>query len=57
MLGSLPPVSRRTSACTAGMRVDPPTRITSSTSSCVSFASASACSTGLRQRSTRSAVS
>ena len=35
MLGSLPPVSRRTSACTAGMRVEPPTRITSSMSSAV----------------------
>ena len=43
MFGSLPPVSRRTSACTAGIRVDPPTRITSSRSLAVTFASAIAC--------------
>ena len=46
MFGSLPPVSRRTSSWTAGMRVEPPTRITSSMSSAVSLASDSACSTG-----------
>ena len=39
MFGSLPPVSRRTSACTAGIRVDPPTRMTSSTSSAPTLAS------------------
>ena len=57
MFGSLPPVSRRTSSCTAGMRVEPPTRITSSMSSAVILASAIACSTGPRHRSIRSAVS
>ncbi len=46
MFGSLPPVSRRTRACTAGIRVEPPTRMTSSMSSAVTFASAMACSTG-----------
>ena len=39
MFGSLPLVRRRTSSCTAGIRVEPPTRITSSMSSAVSFAS------------------
>ena len=43
MFGSLPPVRRRTRFCTAGMRVDPPTRITSSMSSAVTLASAMAC--------------
>jgi hypothetical protein len=57
MFGSLPPVIRRMSSCTAGMRVEPPTRITSSMSSAVNRASESACSTGPRQRSSRSAVS
>ncbi len=57
MFGSLPPVSRRTRFCTAGIRVDPPTRITSSMSAAVSLASAMACWTGLMVRSTRSAVS
>ena len=49
--GSLPPVSRRTSACTAGIRVEPPTRITSSMSRSLILASASACLTGPTQRS------
>ena len=40
-----------------GMRVEPPTRMTSSMSFAVSFASDSACSTGPRQRSSRSVVS
>ena len=57
MFGSLPPDRRRTSACTMGMRVEPPTRMTSSMSFAVSFASDSACSTGPRQRSSRSVVS
>ena len=57
MLGSLPPVRRRTSACTAGIRVEPPTRITSSMSASVTLASDIACRTGSRQRPTRSAVS
>ena len=57
MFGSLPPVSRRTRACTAGMRVDPPTRMTSSMSFAVTLASAIACLTGPMQRSTRSWVS
>ncbi len=48
MFGSLPPVSRRTRACTAGIRVDPPTRITSSRSASVTFASAIAWRTGSR---------
>ena len=56
MFGSLPPVMPRTSACTAGIRVDPPTRITSSMSSAVTLASDIACLTGSRHRSTRSAV-
>ena len=56
MFGSLPPVSLRTMVCTDGIRVDPPTRITSSMSLAVSFASASACCTGSLVRSTRSAV-
>ena len=57
MFGSLPPDRRRTSACTIGMRVEPPTRMTSSMSAAVSFASDNACSTGPRQRSSRSVVS
>ena len=57
MLGSLPPVIRRTRFCTAGMRVEPPTRMTSSMSSAVTFASPMACLTGPMQRSTRSPVS
>ena len=57
MFGSLPPVSRRTSSWTAGIRVAPPTRITSSMSSAVIFASASTCSTGALVRSIRSCTS
>src|ERR1700689_4729316 len=56
MFGSLPPVSRRTRFCTAGMRVEPPTRITSSMALAVSLASAIAWPTGPVVRSTRSAV-
>mmetsp|Transcript_5554 Transcript_5554/g.14115 ORF Transcript_5554/g.14115 Transcript_5554/m.14115 type:complete len:548 (-) Transcript_5554:148-1791(-) len=51
------PVSERTRACTAGMRVDPPTRITSLISFSDSLASLSALSTGMRHRSMRSAHS
>src|SRR3954464_9350066 len=36
-VGSLPPVSRRTSYCTAGIRVDPPTKMTSSMSFALTF--------------------
>ena len=57
MFGSLPPVSRRTRFCTAGIRVEPPTRMTSSMSLAVTLASAMACCTGPWVRSTRSAVS
>src|SRR3954463_13699809 len=57
MFGSLPPVSRFTSACTAGIRVEPPTRMTSSTSSAPTLASDIAWRTGPIVRSTRSAVS
>ena len=57
MFGSLPPVSLRTSAWTAGIRVEPPTRMTSSMSSAVILASDSACSTGPRVRSIKSALS
>ena len=46
MFGSLPPVRRRTRFWTAGMRVEPPTRMTSSMSLAVTLASAIACSTG-----------
>ena len=46
MLGSLPPVSRRTKAWTAGIRVEPPTRITSSMSFALTLASLIACLTG-----------
>ena len=56
MFGSLPPVRRRTRFCTAGILVEPPTRITSSMSAAVTLASLMACWTGPRQRSTRSAV-
>ncbi len=56
MFGSLPAVSRRTRACTAGMRVAPPTRITSSRSRSESFASDIACRSGPMHRSSRSAV-
>mmetsp|Transcript_18138 Transcript_18138/g.45701 ORF Transcript_18138/g.45701 Transcript_18138/m.45701 type:complete len:265 (+) Transcript_18138:274-1068(+) len=52
-LGSLP-ASLRTISCTAGMRVEPPTRITSWMSVMESLASRSACSTGTRQRVSRS---
>ena len=57
MFGSRPPARRRTRACTAGILVDPPTRMTSSISFVVTFASSMACFTGPTQRSTRSAVS
>eukprot|EP00982_Pelagococcus_subviridis_P014118 31307-Pelagococcus_subviridis.AAC.3 len=56
MFGSFP-VSFFTSARTAGMRVEPPTRITSSISSSDSFASRSAFSTGTLQRVMRSSQS
>ena len=55
MFGSLP-VSFFTSACTAGMRVEPPTRMTSSISPLESPASFMALSTGVLQRSSRSLV-
>ncbi len=54
--GSLPLVNLFTSSLTAGMRVDPPTRITSSRSLSLSLASAIACLTGFKHRSTRSCV-
>ena len=56
LLGSLP-VRRRTSSWTLGIRVAPPTRITSLRSFSVSLASARACLNGPMHRSTRSAVS
>mmetsp|Transcript_7468 Transcript_7468/g.31057 ORF Transcript_7468/g.31057 Transcript_7468/m.31057 type:complete len:200 (+) Transcript_7468:1131-1730(+) len=56
MLGSLP-VSSLTSARTAGMRVEPPTRITSSMSESSSLASRSAFCTGTLQRAMRSSHS
>ena len=43
-------------SCTAGMRVEPPTRITWWRSPLLTPASLSACSNGMRQRSIRSAV-
>ena len=46
MLGSLPPVSRRTRVWTEGRRVEPPTRMTSSMSASVTLASCMACCTG-----------
>mmetsp|Transcript_33606 Transcript_33606/g.60686 ORF Transcript_33606/g.60686 Transcript_33606/m.60686 type:complete len:287 (+) Transcript_33606:410-1270(+) len=49
-LGLRPPVIFSTSCCTAGIRVLPPTMTTSLMSEICSFASRSACSTGLRQR-------
>ena len=56
MLGSLP-VSSLTRSRTAGMRVEPPTRITSSMSERSSLASRSAFSTGTLQRAMRSSHS
>ncbi len=53
-LGSLPPVSLLTKLCTAGILVEPPTRITSLMSLAVSLASAKACFTGPSSRSMRS---
>mmetsp|Transcript_48509 Transcript_48509/g.140522 ORF Transcript_48509/g.140522 Transcript_48509/m.140522 type:complete len:435 (-) Transcript_48509:892-2196(-) len=53
--GVRPPLSFVARACTAGMRVEPPTRTTSFRSLGLSSASPSACSTGPLQRSTRSA--
>ena len=55
MFGSLP-VSFFTMSCTAGMRVEPPTRMTSSMSPALRPASLSACSTGFFTRSSRSFV-
>ena len=54
--GSRPAISLASST-TAGIRVEPPTRITWSTSPRVSPASFTACSNGVRQRASRSAVS
>ncbi len=54
ILGSLPPVSFFTRAWMAGIRVEPPTKTTSSTSLAESFASLRACCTGSRQRSIKS---
>ncbi len=51
------PVSSFTRSATAGMRVEPPTRITRSISSLVRPASRMACSNGPRHESRRSAVS
>ena len=48
LCGSLPPNIFLTASTTAGMRVMPPTRITSSMSAGLRFASASACLTGPR---------
>ena len=53
--GSLP-VSARTCACTAGMRVEPPTSSTCPSSDAAMPASMSACCTGPVVRSTRSRV-
>ena len=57
MLGSRPPVSRRTRFCTAGTRVEPPTRMTSSMSSGLTLASLIACCSGPMVRSSRSPMS
>ena len=54
--GSLPEISV-TRSTTAGMRVEPPTRITWSIWPFETPASAMACSKGVRQRLRRSAVS
>ena len=55
LFGSLP-VSPITRSWTAGMRVEPPTRMTWWRSPLATPASDSACSNGMRQRSMRSAV-
>ena len=55
-LGSLPRVFL-TISCTAGIRVEPPTRTTSFKADLSSLASRRAFSTGIRQRSIRSAQS
>ena len=56
LFGSLPPVSDLTRSTTAGIRVDPPTRTTWSTSSILIPASLMTCWNGLLQRSSRSEV-
>jgi len=56
LFGSLPKISF-TRACTAGVRVEPPTSTTSSMSFGVSLASSRALMTGPRQRSVRCCVS
>mmetsp|Transcript_7850 Transcript_7850/g.21819 ORF Transcript_7850/g.21819 Transcript_7850/m.21819 type:complete len:367 (-) Transcript_7850:808-1908(-) len=55
-LGSLPPARSLARVWMAGMRVEPPTRTTSSMSPVLSLASFRACSTGVRQRLMRSAA-